>query len=57
MIYTLLFPEVLFSEFNMMFLSFVMFIVVIDGLNISLINKTENIAFSFAVNENTRFLV
>jgi len=31
-----------------------MFIAAIDGLNNSLINKTENIAFSFAVNENTR---
>jgi len=29
----------------MKFLSFVMFIAVIDGLNNSLINETENIAF------------
>jgi len=42
------------SGYNMKFLSFVMFIAAIDGLNNSLINKTENIAFSFAVNENTR---
>ena len=40
-----LFTEVLFSEFNMKFVSFVMFIAVSDGLNSSLCNKTENIAF------------
>jgi hypothetical protein len=43
--YTSLFTKVLFSEFNTKFLTFVMFMTVIDGLNNSLINKTESTAF------------